>query len=40
MLDNTPNQAAKFMTEHWVERNDDARGTYNIDKKIKLKLQC
>ena len=36
-LDNTPNQPTKFRTENWVKINDDARGTYNINSKVKLK---
>ena len=37
MLDNTPNQPTKFRTKNWVEINDDARGTYNINSQIKFK---
>ena len=37
MLDNTPNQPTKFRIKHWVEINDDARGTFNTDIQIKLK---
>ena len=35
LLDNTPNQTAKFRTNNWVEINDDARGTYNTKSQIK-----
>ena len=37
LLDNTPSQPSKFRTKNWVEINDDARGTYNINNKIKFK---
>ena len=37
MLDNTPNQPSKFRTKHWVEINDDLRGTYNTDSQIIFK---
>ena len=37
LLDNTPNQQIKFTTKNWVEINDDARGTYNKDSRIKFK---
>ena len=37
MLDNTPNQPTKFWTRNWVEINDDARETYNINNQIKFK---
>ena len=37
LLDNTPNQPSKFKTKNWVEINDDARGTYSTNSKIKLK---
>ena len=38
VLDNTPHQAIKFRTKNWVEINDDARGTYNTNSQIKVKL--
>ena len=37
MLDNTPNQASKFKTENWFEINDESRGTYNEDNKMRFK---
>ena len=37
LLDNTSNQPSKFKTKNWVEINDESRGTYNKDNKIKLK---
>ena len=37
LLDNTSNQPSKFKTKNWVEINDESRGTYNEDNKIKLK---
>ena len=37
LLDNTPNQATKFMTKTWVEINDDARGTHNTSSQSKCK---
>ena len=36
-LDNTQNQPTKFRTENWVEIDDDLRGTYNTNSKIKFK---
>ena len=38
--DNTWNQPTKFTTNNWIEINDDARGTYDANSEIKLKLQC
>ena len=35
LLDNTPNQLSRFRTKNWFKINDDSRGTYN--KQIKLK---
>ena len=37
MLDNTPNQTSKFRTNNWVEINDESRGTYDINRQVKLK---
>ena len=37
LLDNTSNQLTNFKTKNWVEINDDARGTYNINSQIKFK---
>ena len=37
LLGNTPNQPSKFKTKNWVEINDDSRGTYNTNSKVKFK---
>ena len=37
LLDNTLNQPSQFMITYWVEINDDSRGTYSTNSKIKLK---
>ena len=37
LLDNTSNQLTNFRTKNWVEINDDARGTYNVNSQIKFK---
>ena len=37
LLDNTPIQPTKFKTKKWVQINDDGRGTYNTNIKIKFK---
>ena len=37
LLDNTPNQPTKFRTKNWVEINDESRGTYNTNSKIRFK---
>ena len=37
LLDNTPNQTSKFRRKNWVEINDNARGTYNINSQITFK---
>ena len=37
LLDSTLNQPSQFMTKYWVEINDDLRGTYSTNSKIKLK---
>ena len=37
LLDNTPNQPAKFRTKNWVEIHDDSHGTYNTNSQIKFK---
>ena len=34
LLDNTPNQQTKF----WLKINDDARGAYNTNSQIQLKV--
>ena len=43
LLDNTPNQPSKFRTNNWVKINDESRGRYNVNSKIKFKttmLKC
>ena len=37
LLGNTPNQPAKLWTKNWLDINDDARGTHNINIQIKFK---
>ena len=36
LIDNTPNQPAKFGTKNWVEINDESRGTYNTNSQIRF----
>ena len=36
-VDNTTYQQPKFRQKNWVERNDDARGTFNTISQIKFK---
>ena len=36
-LDTTSNQTTKLRTKNWVEKNDDAGGTYNTNSQIKFK---
>ena len=36
-LGSTLNQPTKFRTENWVKINDDSRGKYNTNGKIKFK---
>ena len=38
MLDNTSNQPTKLRAKHWVEINDNARGTYNSQIKFKTSM--
>ena len=38
LLENTPNQPTKFSRKHWVEINNDSRGTYNVNSQIKFKI--
>ena len=35
--DNTLNQPSKFRTRNWVEINDESRGAYNVNSRIKFK---
>ena len=37
MIDDTSNQPSKLRTKHWVEINDESRGTYNVNSQIKFK---
>ena len=37
LLDYLSNKSSKFKTKNWVEINDESKGTYNYDKKIKFK---
>ena len=37
LLNDEPNQPAKFRTRNWVEINDEAKGTYSPNKQIKFK---
>ena len=37
LLDNTPNQPAKFGSKNWVEINDESRGTYETNSHIRFK---
>ena len=36
LLDNTPNQPSKFRTKNWAELNDESRGIYNANSKIRF----
>ena len=36
LLGNTSNQPTKFKTKHWVEINDDSRGSYNTNSQMKF----
>ena len=38
--DNKSNEPSKFRTKHWVEVNDESRGTLMLIVKLSLKLQC
>ena len=37
MIEDTSDQPSKFRTKNWVEINDEARGTYNVNSQIKFK---
>ena len=37
MRDDASNQPSKFRTKHYVEINDESRGTYNVNSQIKFK---
>ena len=34
---NTSNQPSEFRTKHWVEINDESRGTYSVNRQINFK---
>ena len=36
LLDDASNQSSKFKTKNWVEKNDESRGTYNVNSQIKF----
>ena len=43
LIDDASNQPSKFRRKNWVERNDEPRGTYNVNNQIKFKttmLKC
>ena len=40
LIDDASNQPSKFRTKNWVEINDESRGTYNVNTRSNLKLQC
>ena len=40
LIDDTSNQPSKFRTRNWVKINDESRGTYHVNSKLNLKLQC
>ena len=37
LLNTVSNQPSKFRTRNWIEINDESRGTYPVNKQIKLK---
>ena len=37
LLDNASNQPSKFRAKNWVEINDEFRGGYNVNSRIKFK---
>ena len=37
LIDNVSDQPSKVRTKNWVEINDEARGTYNVNIQIKFK---
>ena len=39
LIDDISNQPSKFRTKNWVEINDEARGTYNVNSQIKFKTR-
>ena len=37
MINNTPNQLSKFITNNWIDINDKSRGVYNVNSDIRFK---
>ena len=37
LLEDTKNQPSKFRTRNWVGKNDESRGTYDVNNDIKFK---
>ena len=37
LIDNTPNQLSKFITNNWIDINDQSRGVYNVNSDIRFK---
>ena len=37
LIHGASDQPSKFRTKNWVEINDESRGTYNVNSKIKFK---
>ena len=37
MIDDESNQASKFRTRNWIKRNDESRGTFNVNSQIKFR---
>ena len=37
LLDNTPNQLAKFRTENWIEINNQLKGVYETNSDFRFK---
>ena len=37
MLNDASNKSSKFRTRNWVEKNDDIRGAYSLNKQIRFK---
>ena len=40
LLNNAPNQASKFNTKNWVEKNYESHGVYKLLIKLNFKLRC
>ena len=37
LIDGASNQPSKSRTKNWIEINDESRGTYNFNSRIKFK---